>query len=1016
MKKFFKKTVSLVLATALTASVSLPALASEAMGDDLTARETLLNKDTHFTSNVFWSNSFSDLRTEHYITYEPNEDVTPVVTFGDVLTERHTVTSMAAGLEAEGYRVVAGLNGDFYNVGTGLPIGLVITEGLLRSSDSGYHAVGFKADGEAVLGKPGIKVTADLGYEVYDDFGLPTTIIRSVAGVNKSRISTGGIFLYTHDFNAKHTTGTTEPGVDVICTLKGDGLVIGEQVKLTVEEVRDGVSATPVGEHQAVLSVNEQSDPYFVNALRNVPVGTTITLDISAADRAWEDVEYAVGALYSLVENGVVTDGLPTGSSPRTAVGQKSDGTLVFYTIDGRRSGHSIGATLSQVGRRLMELGCETVVCLDGGGSTTLAVTDPSAREVSVINRPSEGGERAVTNQIFLVANNKASGRLSHFYVQPEHTHVLAGSRVKITAAAVDSNYIPMDASYKLKADDGRMDGDALLTPDYDADITVTASRSGKEGSATVYAVAEPDNISIRNSAGTVLKELTVAPGTHTELTGAVSHNHLPLYADPDLFHWYVEGDIGYVDENGVFTATKPGEGRVVVSAGGVETELEITVSKVPLQTIEDFEDEDTIFTYGVDNFMTFTTVSGEEARMGRGAGQLDYTLPEETGFAARWVLWEDGPSLKIPYDSLSLWVNGDGSGNQLALLYGGGLELPFLTLDFTGWRQVSVMLPEGFTMQGLAISAGMPYVYDDGLGNLLIEYPQTERSGTIYVDQIVASLGGAVDSEAPVIKAELDEENWMVEAAIRDSVDDILNKEAITVSLNGTETEFDYDRKTGEVTMALPGSGENHEAMRVTITARDGSGNIGRASVDIEPLGVDHKFTDIKNHRVDFLYNSGVTTGYEDGTFRPGNNLTRAQFAAMLYRYLGLEEERYADVVLPFADTDSIAEYARPAIRALYTEGVINGSVGKDGQLYFNPNNNLTRAQVVAMVGRTQEKGYAVAELNFTDSASIPAYAVYYIQTMMAQGVIDGYEDGTFKPYNLVTRGDMANILYCLM
>ena len=68
MKKFFKQTISLTLAAVLAVSVSLPALASESMGDDLTQRETLLNEDTWLTANVFWSSAFSDLRTEHYIT------------------------------------------------------------------------------------------------------------------------------------------------------------------------------------------------------------------------------------------------------------------------------------------------------------------------------------------------------------------------------------------------------------------------------------------------------------------------------------------------------------------------------------------------------------------------------------------------------------------------------------------------------------------------------------------------------------------------------------------------------------------------------------------------------------------------------------------------------------------------------------------------------------------------------------------------------------------------------------
>lgn len=149
-------------------------------------------------------------------------------------------------------------------------------------------------------------------------------------------------------------------------------------------------------------------------------------------------------------------------------------------------------------------------------------------------------------------------------------------------------------------------------------------------------------------------------------------------------------------------------------------------------------------------------------------------------------------------------------------------------------------------------------------------------------------------------------------------------------------------------MTVALPGPGESHEAMRITITARDLSGNIGRASVDVEPYGVDHKFTDINDYwaatYVDFLYNANITTGYADGTFRPNDNISRQQFAVMLYRYLGLDGTQYESVTLPFADNASIGDYALTAVKALYTEGIINGSTGSDGRLYFNPGGSLTR------------------------------------------------------------------------
>ena len=56
---------------------------------------------------------------------------------------------------------------------------------------------------------------------------------------------------------------------------------------------------------------------------------------------------------------------------------------------------------------------------------------------------------------------------------------------------------------------------------------------------------------------------------------------------------------------------------------------------------------------------------------------------------------------------------------------------------------------------------------------------------------------------------------------------------------------------------------------------------------------------------------------------------------------------------------------------------------------------------------------GNAIVDLTFSDTASIPAYATYYIQTMAAQGVISGYADGTFGPDNAITREQLAAILY---
>lgn len=1013
MKHFSRKVLSLVLALALMGSLCLPAAASEALGEDLTAKDTLLNQETQLSTNVFWSTAYSDLRTENLITYTPNRDVTPIITYGDVLTDRSKVSAAAKTLEEQGYRVVAGINGDFYNVNNGLPIGIVVTEGQLRSSDAGYYAIGFRADGTAVLGKPGVKVSADLGYTGYDSYGSEAEIVRQIAAVNKARVSTGGIYLYTYDFNTRHTTGNTEPGVDVVCTIEDGGLAIGGTLTATVEQVLEASSATGIGPGQIVLSANLQSDTYHVDALRNIPVGSEITLTLTAASGEWDDVEYAVGALYSLVENGGVASGLPSGSSPRTAVGQKADGTLVFYTIDGRRSGHSIGATMTQVAQRLIELGCETALCLDGGGSTTLSITEPDELAAKTFNTPSDGGERSVSNQIFLVADSEPSGRLSHFYVSADHEYVLAGSKVNISAAAVDTNFIPMDKPYSLKASDGELDGNVLTTPGRGGEITVTAESGGKRGTATVYAIDDPDAVAIRNSSNTIITTLTAVPGSQTQLKATAAYRHLPLQADPEAFTWRVDGEIGAISETGVFTATAPGTGSITVSAGGQSATVEVTVSRLPLKAVEDFESgAGTIYSpTPTGGFSAEHNTAMEHVAFGKGSLKVYYSMSGSSSYALMDY------SVPAGYNALNLWVYGDGSGNSLYFSTAGGEQALVCVLDFAGWKQCSVTLPEGETgFTGISVEGQVEEIWDDETGEATVNR-LTPAEGTIYLDQMVASFSGTVDDDVPQVA--LNVSGTALTGAVEDAVDGVLPKSAVSVSYDGKAVPFNYNETTGALSAALPEA--DGCAHRVTVTARDASGNIGRKSHDIA-VGEEWQptFSDTKDYwaatYVDYLYTSGITTGYADGTFRPNQNITRAQFAVMLYRYLGLDESKYAGVTLPFADNGKIAGYAIPAIKALYSEGIINGSMGADGRMYFNPNASLTRAQAATMIGRTQEKGYATVDLTFTDAKKIPAYATYYIQTMVAQGVISGYTDGSFKPNSNITRGQMAKILYTLM
>lgn len=106
---------------------------------------------------------------------------------------------------------------------------------------------------------------------------------------------------------------------------------------------------------------------------------------------------------------------------------------------------------------------------------------------------------------------------------------------------------------------------------------------------------------------------------------------------------------------------------------------IPISVTQLPLLTVEDFENEQIAFSSGT-YLNVFRTNAGQYVQRGHHAGKLDYTLTEDTG----WFATASGSgfsNLEKPYTALNLWVYGDASGNQLSLLYTdgtmNGLRLP---------------------------------------------------------------------------------------------------------------------------------------------------------------------------------------------------------------------------------------------------------------------------------------------------------------------------------------------------
>ena len=983
MKNILNRTLSAALTAVLLLSC-LPARASDALGHDLAARSDALNHGVALAEGTFWSDSRSDLRQEFYVSYTPSERVTPVVTYGAHSRALTTLSAAARELEAAGLRVVAGVNGDYFDTQYGLPIGSTMCGGALRNlSSDRYYAVGFRADGTAVIGDPRLSIQT----MVNGGSGFP------VYAFNYLRLSDYGVFLYDDRFNARHTTGTSEPGVDVICSVTGGALTIGGALSLRVEEVLPEATNTAVSEGQYVLTANLRAAAYADQLLALRP-GDELTLLVrSDAENAadWREVTNLLGAPVLLVRDGAVIPDPDTGSAPRTAIGQKADGTLIFYAIDGRRSGYSVGATLTAVGMRLAELGCVTAVALDGGGSTTIVASTPDAPEARVVNRPSDGDERAVSNHVFLVAPNEPSGALDHIYLRPSSPRALPGATVTLTAAAVDTNYIRLDEEVTLRADGGDLSGSALTLPGETGPVTVTA-RCGDKSAETVIDVVEPDSIVVRRD-GIRVTALTLSPGGEASLTAQGVANHLTLPGDSDCFTWQYEGDgVTLTDAHTLRAGKDAATGTLTVRCGGTRVELPVTVATLPMKLLRDFED---VFSPQTDATaedetprLTLSRVTDSaQVKFGRASGRLDYRLDGETAATLPLAFYTTDE-----YNEVDCWVFGDGAVS-LAIETDAGTTDALTPGE--GWQQLSFLLPSGARrITGLTLSA------------------DAEAEGAIRLDQLILNSGRTDDAPPELSLAHDAEANALTGRAF-DAVNGV-SFTTLRLTLDGAALDYSLDKRTGALTAEAPeADGFPH---RATLTACDVAGNRARVTVELPGEVTDAAFPDTAEHwangYVSYLRRVGVSNGSGDGRYHPDDNISRQEFAVMLWRYLGGGEEIGA-AEPPFADNDQIADWAQDAVRAMYALGVVNGSGDNAGRFWFHPRANISRQEAAAMVGRLLDKGWTAPPLAYPDSGDIPAWAAEHVAVLTALGVLGGYDDGKFHPAAPLTRAQIAAVLY---
>jgi hypothetical protein len=147
------------------------------------------------------------------------------------------------------------------------------------------------------------------------------------------------------------------------------------------------------------------------------------------------------------------------------------------------------------------------------------------------------------------------------------------------------------------------------------------------------------------------------------------------------------------------------------------------------------------------------------------------------------------------------------------------------------------------------------------------------------------------------------------------------------------------------------------------------------------------------------------IIKGYPDGTFRPDNNITRAEFAVVLAKALGWPAKPGGH---DFADAAEIPDWARGCIFAAVDKGVISGYEDNT----FRANRPVTRSEIAVIVVRALGLAPEAGALIFSDAAEIPDWAKGYIAAAVNQGVIAGKPGNIFAPDDNATRAEAAALV----
>jgi L-asparaginase len=195
--------------------------------------------------------------------------------------------------------------------------------------------------------------------------------------------------------------------------------------------------------------------------------------------------------------------------------------------------------------------------------------------------------------------------------------------------------------------------------------------------------------------------------------------------------------------------------------------------------------------------------------------------------------------------------------------------------------------------------------------------------------------------------------------------------------------------------------------------TVKDWFWQYGRQDISTDDVGAASKIAALKDitgnwakASIEKAVANGIVSGYTDGTFKPNQSLTRAEFTVMLMKALKLQGDGAS---LTFKDSNKIGKWAVNGISAAVKAGIVSGNI--DGT--FKPNAPITRSEMAVIIAKAMKYDVqAGSTTGFKDDNKIPKWAKGSVKETKDHAIISGRSGGVFVPNDPATRAEAVTIL----